>query len=94
MSKDPYLALIRLQWPHIAALYNQFAEHYPVMMYDVQEQQIYAYPFDEFRAQLNAPSQISVDEQYQRAIENRQMVLFVRDVEHKLFQSYSLALEE
>jgi hypothetical protein len=91
---DPYLGLIEEQWPNVASLYNEHAEKYPVMLLDVRGMEIHAFPFEEFRALLDGPSQAALDDQYRRAVENRQMVLFVRDTERKIFQSYSLALEE
>ena len=91
---DPYLGLIEEQWPNIASLYNEHADKYPVMLVDVREMEIHAFPYDEFRSLLDAPSQTALDDQYRRAIESRQMVLFVRDAERKIFQSYSLALED
>lgn len=91
---DPYLDLIRQQWPKIAELYNQHADQYPVMLIDVREMEIHAFPYAEFSELLDAPSQASLAEQYERARANRNMVLFVRDTERKLFQSYSLALED
>ena len=91
---DPYLGLIEEQWPNIASLYNEHADKYPVMLLDVREMEIHAFPYDEFRSLLDAPSQTALDDQYRRAIESRQMVLFVRDAERKIFQSYSLALED
>jgi hypothetical protein len=91
---DPYLGLIQEQWPNIASLYNEHADKYPVMLVDVREMEIHAFPYEEFRSLLDDPSQAALDDQYQRAVENRQMVLFVRDTERKIFQSYSLALEE
>lgn len=91
---DPYLGLIEEQWPNVASLYNEHAEKYPVMLLDVREMEIHAFPFEEFRSLLDGASQAALDEQYRRAVENRQMVLFVRDAERKSFESYSLALEE
>ena len=91
---DPYLGLIEEQWPNIASLYNEHADKYPVMLLDVREMEIHAFPYDEFRSLLDAPSQTALDDQYRRAIESRQMVLFIRDAERKIFQSYSLALED
>ena len=91
---DPYLGLIQEQWPNIASLYNEHADKYPVMLLDVREMEIHAFPYDEFRLLLDASSQAALEDQYQRAVENRQMVLFVRDAQRKIFQSYSLALEE
>jgi hypothetical protein len=93
-QSDPYFELIRHHWPQVAELYNQYAERQPVMLIDVQEGDIHAFPYDEFLALLDAASQQALVDQYQRAVDKRQMVLFVRDVEHKIFQSYSLALED
>jgi hypothetical protein len=91
---DPYLGMIEEQWPLIADLYNEHADKYPVMLVDVSDMEIHAFPYEEFRTLLDVTSQAALDEQYQRAVEKRQMVLFVRDVERKIFQSYSLALDD
>ena len=91
---DPYVEYIRDHWPQITELYNQHADKRPIMLADVQAGEIHAFPYDEFLDLLDAPSRHSVIEQYARAVENRQMVLFVRDTANKLLQSYSLALED
>lgn len=90
---DPYIKLIRELWDKIADLYNQFAEQRPVMLVDVQDGSIHAFPVASFAELLDAPSRAHLDEQYARAIDTQQMVLFVRDVENKVFQSYSLQLD-
>ena len=54
---DPYLGLIKEQWPNIAELYNQHADKYPVMLVDVRDLEIHAFPYEEFRGLLDAPSQ-------------------------------------
>ena len=92
--QDPYLDLIKEQWPSIAETYNRYAEQRPIMLVDVQESVIHAYPVEEFIMLLDAPSRRQVEMQYHRAVENRQMVLFVRDTDNKIFQSYTLALED
>lgn len=94
MANDPYLELIKGQWPSIAETYNQFAEQQPIMLVDVQSAEIHAFPFEEFVMVLEAASRRQVEAQYRRATANRQMVLFVRDTDNKIFQSYSLALED
>jgi hypothetical protein len=43
---------------------------------------------------LEAASRRQVEAQYRRALAKRQMVLFVRDTDNKVFQSYTLALED
>jgi hypothetical protein len=94
MPDDPYLEMIKQQWPLIADAYNQYAEQQPIMLVDVQNNEIHAYPFEEFVMVLDASSKRQTEAQYRRAVANRQMVLFVRDTEHKIFQSYTLALED
>lgn len=94
MATDPYLDLIKQQWPAIAETYNRFAEQQPIMLLDVQGAEIHAYPFEEFVMVLDAASRRQVEAQYRRALANRQMVLFVRDPDNKVFQSYTLALED
>lgn len=91
---DPYLELIKEQWPSISDTYNRYAEQRPIMLVDVQESVIHAYPVEEFIMLLDAPSRRQVETQYHRAVANRQMVLFVRDTDNKVFQSYTLALED
>lgn len=94
MVADPYLALIKEQWSAIADTYNRFADQQPIMLIDVQNAEIQALPYEEFVLVLDAPSRRQVEAQYRRALDGRQMVLFVRDTSNKVFQSYTLALEE
>jgi len=94
MPNDPYLELIKQQWQSIGATYNQFADQHPIMLIDVQNAEIHAFPFEEFVMVLDVPSRRQIEAQYRRAVENRQMVLFVRDTDNKVFQSYTLALED
>ena len=91
---DPYLEFIRMHWAAITDVYNQFAVHFPIMLVDVQEGEIHAFPYADFLMQLDAASQATVAEQYRRAVATRRMVLFVRDSDRKFFQSYTLQLED
>jgi len=54
MKDDPYLEMIYEHWEDIWRGYNLFADKCPVMLFDVQEQKIYAYPYKEFRAEMMA----------------------------------------
>jgi hypothetical protein len=89
---DPYLDVIDEQWENILRMYSLFAAKGPVMLYDLQEQKIYAYPYKEFRADLNRRSRAILKKQYRRARANNQMVLFIRDAENRAFRSYTLNL--
>ena len=46
---DPYWEAIQKQWDNILDWYLMFADKEPMMLYDIQEQKIYAYPYQEFK---------------------------------------------
>ena len=60
------------------------------MLLDIQEQKIYAYPYNDFKSELSKKSQIQLEEQYEAAILNNEMVVFVRDNEKRDLVAYSL----
>lgn len=91
---DPYLTFISQHWEDIGNIYNQFAEHHPIVLVDAGAGEIHALPYADFVDKLDAASQAQVVEQYHRAVASRQMVLFVRDADRKVFQSYTLQLED
>ena len=76
----------------ICALHERFAERSPVMLFDVQEQRIYAYPSREFREELSVSSQNSLEEQYQQACRENEVVVFVRDNDRRRLVSFSWPL--
>ena len=92
MTNDPYPDLINENWEHILRMYRLFADKKPVMLYDLQEQRIYAYPYREFNAEMNPRSQQVLTEQYEDALAKNQMVVFVRDNEERKLISYSIQL--
>jgi hypothetical protein len=87
---EQYWDAVGEQWDNILGLYKQFEDKKPVMLFDIQEQKIYAYPYNEFKSELSERSQIQLEEQYEAAILNNEMVVFVRDSEKKELVSYSL----
>ena len=62
------------------------------MLFDIQEQRIHAMPYAEYRADLSKRSQASLKQQYERAMADGKMVVFVRDNEKERLVSYSLPL--
>jgi hypothetical protein len=66
----------------------------PVMLYDIQEQRVYAYPYEEYRKELSETSQMKLKEQYEKAIEKNQIVVFIRDNEKRKLVSYSFSYSE
>ena len=47
---DLYWEVVREQYGNLSFLYQKFARKRPVMLFDIQEQRIYAYPYREFAA--------------------------------------------
>ena len=64
MKNDDLLdAATELQRRHSAA-YRLHEEHRPVMLFDIQEERLYAYPYEEYKATLSQRSQESLEKQY------------------------------
>jgi len=71
--------------PDILMFYRRFREERPVMLLDLQGRKegrkIYAYPYEEFKADLGQRSQAMLTADYEKAIANDKVVVFVRDNE-------------
>lgn len=81
------------QLPAIQMMYEAFAEKRPVMLFDIHEQRIYAYPYAEFSKDLSVRSQRSLKKQYEQAVHGDTIVVFVRDNERRRLVSFSLDRE-
>lgn len=87
---DPYWEIVMDLWEDILKCYQQYADKKPVMLYDIQEKRIYTYAYPGFKNELMPKSQVHLEEQYQEALKNNQIVVFVRDnAKHELV-SYSV----
>lgn len=92
-ASDYLLEAARKFWPYILATYKQVEDKKPVMLLDIQEERIYAYPYAEFSNELSEKSQRSLKEQYEQAIQDNQIVVFVRDNEQRRLVSFSMDYE-
>jgi hypothetical protein len=89
----PYFEAIQEQWPNIRALYKTFARKKPIILYDIQEGKIYAYPYKEFKAEMSDKSQASLEHQYKSASLHGSMVVFVRDNTERKLVSYTMGID-
>ena len=87
---DPLWEALGQHHDHLCFLYRQFAGKHPVMLLDIQEKMIYAYPYREFAADLSSRSQASLARQYPAAVADGNMVVFVRDNVQRRLVSYSV----
>ena len=90
---DPYFEAIQEQWPHIRALYKTYAIKKPIILYDIQERKLYAYPYKEFKAEMSDKSQASLERQYESASLHGSMVVFVRDNTERKLVSYTMGID-
>src|SRR3974377_974414 len=75
---DPYFEAVKEQWPNIRALYMMYENKKPIILYDIQEQKVYAYPYKEFKAELSKNSQASLEHDYKAASALQNMFFLVR----------------
>ena len=90
MKNDDLLdAAMELQ-DDIRRAYQLHEERRPVMLFDIQEQQLYALPYKDYKASLSERSQESLETQYEEAQAENKIVVFVRDNAGKRLMSFSL----
>jgi hypothetical protein len=75
--------------PQILMFYGRFEDKRPVMLLELPSLRIYAYPYREFKVDLSEPSQAMLKEQYERAIAEDKIVVFMRDDETRRLVSMS-----
>ena len=84
---------IQEQWSNIRGLYMAYKSKKPIILYDIHEAKIYAYPYKEFKVELSRKSQVSLERDYRSASSLGSMVVFVRDnIERKLV-SYIMSID-
>jgi hypothetical protein len=90
---DQYYSAIQEQWSNIRGLYMAYGSKKPIMLYDIHEKKIYAYPYEEFKAELSEKSQVSLEMDYKSTSVRGGMIVFVRDnIERKLV-SYVMSID-
>jgi hypothetical protein len=90
---DPYFSAIQEQWLNILGMYMTFGSKKPIILYDLQEKKIYAYPYREFKAELSKESQALLEHDYKSASALGSMVVFVRDNMKRKLVSYILSID-
>ncbi len=89
-SREELLSIALEQYDAILMMYELYEEKRPIMLFDVQKKRIYAFPYLDFRAELNERSQRVLTEQYQRALIEDQIVVFVKDNVKRTMRSFSM----
>jgi len=90
MPRDPYWDVVQSLMQNILTIYEQYREKKPVMLFDMQEQRIYVYPYFDFKNDLSERSQRLLQDQYEQAITEDKIVVFVRDNDERKLVSYTV----
>jgi tetratricopeptide (TPR) repeat protein len=90
---DYLLDAVHKHWDNILTAYRQFGGQKPIVLFDLQEQRIYVYPYEAFKSEMAPKSQESLAEQYEKALRENKIVVFVRDNEQKRLVSFSMDYE-
>jgi hypothetical protein len=75
--------------PQILMFSELFEDKRPVMLFDLQGQQILADPYEEDKATLSERSQAMLTTRYDEAVAKNKVVVFVRDNETRRLTSMS-----
>ncbi len=93
MSKDKYYDIACKQLSNILYLYRMYEQKKPIMLYDIQENHVYAHQYEGFRDEFEKKeSRISLEEQYEKAQKDNEVVVFIRDNKEKRLVSFSFEL--
>jgi hypothetical protein len=90
LPRDPYWDVVQSLMQDITYCYEQYREKKPVLLFDIQENRIYVYPYLEFKNDLSERSQRLLQDQYEQAMTDDKIVVFVRDNDNRKLVSYSV----
>jgi hypothetical protein len=93
VESDELLDAALEQHRNIVMAYDLFEELRPVIVLDIQDQEIRAMRYQDLREDLNERSQHLMDLQYKQAQVDGQIVVYVQDAVKRKFRSYSLSRE-
>ena len=85
---DPYLTKIRDNWDAITGMYRLFESKHPIIEFDVVRLQVKAYPAQQYLDQLSERTRQQTKSQYQQAVAEGELFVFVRDEPNRVFRSY------
>jgi len=83
-----YLETIDRIIDNVYEFYNMSDRKDLILVYEMKENVIYSYIYDDYLKRLNERSREMLEEQYKEAIDSERIVLFLRDAVRKKLKSY------
>ncbi len=93
MKNQDYVDMVYEHMDGILRIYRRFKDRHPILLYDLQEKRVYAFPYKDFSATLSKRSQEMLDKDYESVISAKETVVFVRDNEREKLVSFKMDLE-
>ena len=90
LPRDPYWDVVQSLMQNILTIYEAYRDKKPVMLFDMQEHRIYVYPYLDFKHDLSERSQRLLQDQYEQAMIDDKIVVFVRDNDARKLVSYTV----
>lgn len=90
---EEFFEIVSEHWGQILNLYKKIEDKKPIMLIDIQEQKLYAYPYLDYKSSLSERSQAMLEKEYEAALLNNKVVVFVQDNENKQLLSQNFDLE-
>jgi hypothetical protein len=85
---DHYWDKIVQEWPRIITAYQEHEDKKPILEYSLPDRIIYAYPANEYIDALSFQKREDARKIYQSACLENKMMIFVKDMENKILQSF------
>lgn len=85
-----YLDILKNIVDKVYDFYNMSDRQDLIMIYEMKENKIYSYIYDDYLKSLNERSREMLEKQYQEAIDSKRIVLFIKDEVRKKLKSYTV----
>jgi hypothetical protein len=92
-SDDHYWDVIKKAWLRIIMAYQEHEDKKPIIEYSLPDHVIYAYPANEYIDRLGFEKREDARKIYQQARLEDKMMIFVKDMENRILQSYVTEIE-
>lgn len=73
---EEFFETVSEYWDNILRLYKKFDDKKPIMLIDVQEKRVYAFPYPELKSSMNERSQAMLEKEYENALLNNKVCCF------------------
>jgi hypothetical protein len=85
-----YLEILDEIGDRVYQIYNTSSRKDLIMVYEMKEEKIYSYIYEEFMNDLNDRSKKMLKEQYEESKQSKRIVLFIKDKLRRKFKSFTI----